>query len=229
DFFDSFGFNMVHGYGMSENSPLISVNTPWHKNNVSVGLPVKYTEVKILDPDKDGVGEIAIRSPSVMLGYFENPDATAEVLTEDGWLKTGDLGYRDGKGFLYINGRQKNLIVSSGGKNIYPEEIETHFVTSRYIAEIMVIGRKERKYGGEQVYAVTVPNFENLASDFPGKEKDEAFARGLIKKEIEQVNRTLVGYKKITDFTLRTEPFEKNAQQKIRRFLYRDYSEPKQS
>ncbi|AEF83018.1 AMP-binding protein [Leadbettera azotonutricia] len=226
DFFDSFGFNMVHGYGMSENSPLISVNTPWHKNNVSVGLPVKHTEVKILDPDKEGTGEIAARSSSIMLGYYDNPEATAEVITSDGWLKTGDLGYRDDKGFIYINGRQKNLIVSSGGKNIYPEEIETHFADSKITAQILVVGRKEKEYGGEQIFAVVVPSYENLAHDYPGKENDEAFIRELVKKEIEKVNRTLVGYKKITDFTLRKEPFEMNAQQKIRRFLYKNYENP---
>jgi len=223
DFFDSFGFNIVHGYGMSENSPLISVNTPWHKRNASVGLPVKYTEVEILNPNEDGVGEIAVKSPSIMLGYYNNPEATAETLTPDGWLKTGDLGYRDKDGFIYINGRQKNLIVSSGGKNIYPEEIESHFAASRLVAEILIVGRKEKKYGGEQIYAVVVPNYENLALDYPGKENDDAFMRDLVKKEIEQINRTLVGYKKITDFTIRKETFEKNAQQKIRRFLYKSY------
>ncbi|MDR2617829.1 MAG: AMP-binding protein [Treponema sp.] len=226
DFFDSFGFNIVHGYGMSENSPLISVNTPWHKRNASVGLPVKYTEVKILDPNGEGIGEIACRSPSVMLGYYNNPEATAEVITSDGWLKTGDLGYRDKDGYIYINGRQKNLIVSSGGKNIYPEEIEGHFSDSRVIGEILVVGRKEKEYGGERIFAVVVPNYENLAKDHAGKENDEAFIRELVKKEVEKVNRTLVGYKKITDFTLRKEPFEKNAQQKIRRFMYKDYENP---
>ena len=223
DFFDSFGFNIVHGYGTSENSPLISVSTPWCKRNASVGLPVKYTEIEILDPNEEGIGEIAIKSPSVMLGYYNNPEATAEVITPDGWLKTGDLGYRDKKGFLYINGRQKNLIVSSGGKNIYPEEIEAHFSDSRLVAEILVVGRKEKNYGGEQVYAVVVPNYENIKIDYPGKEGDEAFISELIKKEIEKTNRTLIGYKKVTDFTVKKEPFEKNAQQKIRRFLYKSY------
>jgi long-chain acyl-CoA synthetase len=224
DFFDSFGFNMVHGYGMSENSPLISVNTPEHRRNVSVGLPVKYTEVRIDDPDEEGHGEIVIKSPSVMLGYYNNPEATAEVLTEDGWLRTGDLGYRDADGFIYINGRKKNLIVSSGGKNIYPEEIESHFSGSRVISEILVLGKRERQFGGEYIFAVTVPDVETLAQDYPGRELDDAFVKGLIKKEIEEANRHLAGYKKISDFTLRREPFEKNAQQKIRRFLYQDYA-----
>jgi long-chain acyl-CoA synthetase len=223
DFFDSFGFNMVHGYGTSENCPLISVNTPWHRRNASVGLPVKYTEVKILDPDEEGVGEIAARSPSVMLGYYNNPEATAEVITPDGWLKTGDLGYQDKEGYIYINGRSKNLIVSSGGKNIYPEEIEAHFSNSRLTAEILIVGRKEAVYGGEQIFAVVVPNYENLAIDHPGKETDDAFIHELVKNEIGQVNRTLVSYKKISSFILRKEPFEKNAQQQIRRFLYKSY------
>ncbi|MDR1444837.1 MAG: AMP-binding protein [Treponema sp.] len=223
DFFDSFGFNMVHGYGMSENSPLISVNTPWHRRNASVGLPVKYTEVRIDDPDEEGHGEIVIKSPSVMLGYYNNPEATAEVITKDGWLRTGDLGYRDEDGFIYINGRKKNLIVSSGGKNIYPEEIETHFNGSRIIGEILVLGKREEQFGGEYIFAVAVPNSEALAEDYPGRELDDAFIKGLVKKEIEEVNRHLAGYKKISDFTVRREPFEKNAQQKIRRFLYQSY------
>jgi long-chain acyl-CoA synthetase len=226
DFFDSFGFNIVHGYGMSENSPLISVNTPWHKRNVSVGLPVKYTNVKIVDKNDEGIGEIVVKSPSIMLGYYENPEATAEMFTEDGYLRTGDLGYLDDLGFIYINGRKKNLIVSSGGKNIYPEEIESHFNNSRVIGEILVLGRREPEFGGEQIFAVVVPNGEALAQDHPGRDRDEAFVKDLVKREIEEANRTLPGYKKISDFTLRKEPFEKNAQQKIRRFLYKSYENP---
>ncbi|MDR0376408.1 MAG: AMP-binding protein [Spirochaetaceae bacterium] len=224
DFFDSLGFNIVQGYGMSENSPLISVSTPWHKNNYSVGLRVKYTDVKIIDKNEEGIGEIAAKSPSLMVGYWENPDATAEVFTEDGYLLTGDLGYIDDLGFVFINGRKKNLIVSSGGKNVYPEEIEVHFDGSRVVGEIIVVGRKEAEFGGERIFAVAVPHYENLAIDYPGKDLSDGFIRELIKKEIERVNRSLVGYKKITDFTIRKESFEKNAQQKIKRFLYMDYT-----
>jgi long-chain acyl-CoA synthetase len=210
---------------MSENSPLISVNTPRHKRNESVGLPVMYTDIKILDPNEDGIGEIAVKSPSLMLGYYENPDATKEVFTEDGYLLTGDLGYRDGDGYLYISGRKKNLIVSSGGKNIYPEEIESHFAQSRTVGEILVVGRREKELGNEHIFAVVVPNYEALAEDHPGREQDDESIGNLVKKEIERVNRTLPGYKKIVDFVLRKEPFEKNAQQKIRRFLYKSYEE----
>jgi long-chain acyl-CoA synthetase len=224
DFFDSLGFNIVHGYGMSENSPLISVNTPRHKRNVSVGLPVSYTEIKILDPNAEGIGEIAVRSPCVMLGYFENEAATKETITEDGWLLTGDLGYRDSEGYLYIKGRKKNLIVSQGGKNIYPEEVEINFADSRVIGELLVVGRVGTEHLGEEIFAVCVPNFEAIQEDHPGKEDDADFIYALIKKTIEDVNRTLPGYKKISDFTVRNEPFEKNAQQKIKRFLYKEYA-----
>jgi long-chain acyl-CoA synthetase len=224
DFFDSLGFNMVQGYGMSENSPLITVNTLRHKRNESVGLPVIYTDVKILDPGPDGIGEIACKSPSVMLGYFENEEATKEVITEDGYLLTGDLGYRDELGFVYIKGRKKNLIVGSGGKNVYPEEVEAHFAGSRVIAEVLVVGRKNP--GGEVIFAVMVPDYENIKADYPGKESDYKFIHGLIKKEVEEANRSLPVYKKISDFVVRMEPFEKNAQQKIRRFLYKEYENP---
>jgi len=224
DFFDSLGFNMVQGYGMSENAPLITVNTLRHKRNESVGLPVIYTDVKILDPGPDGIGEIACKSPSVMLGYFENEEATKEVITEDGYLLTGDLGYRDELGFVYIKGRKKNLIVGSGGKNVYPEEVESHFAGSRVIAEVLVVGRKNP--GGEVIFAVMVPDYENIKADYPGKESDYKFIHGLIKKEVEEANRSLPVYKKISDFMVRMEPFEKNAQQKIRRFLYKEYENP---
>jgi long-chain acyl-CoA synthetase len=230
DFFDSFGFNIVHGYGMSENGPLISVSTPWHKRNESVGLPVKYTDVKIVDQNNDsqevGIGkdgEIIVKSPSLMLGYYNNPEATALMFTKDGYLKTGDLGYRDSDGFIFINGRKKNLIVSSGGKNVYPEEIESQFNGSRVVGEILVLGRREGS--GEIIFAVIVPNNEALAEDYPGKDLTGDFIRNLVKNEIENVNRTLPVYKKISGFALRGEEFEKNAQKKIRRFLYKDYED----
>jgi len=224
DFFDSLGFNIVHGYGMSENSPLITVNTPRHKRNVSVGLPVSYTEVKIIDPNAEGIGEIACKSPSVMLGYFENEEATKEVITKDGWLLTGDLGCIDKDGYVHIKGRKKNLIVGSGGKNIYPEEVEAHFSGSRTIAEVLIVGRKD--INGEVIFAVMVPNYDLIKEDHPGEENNDDFVKSLIKKEVEEANRALPVYKKISDFCIRKEPFEKNAQQKIKRFLYAFYENP---
>lgn len=233
DFFDSFGFNIVQGYGMSENAPLISVNTPKFKNNVSVGLPVKHTKVCIVDKDDDTRylkngenGEIVVKSPSIMIGYYENPEATAEMFNKDGWLKTGDLGFLDERGFIIINGRKKNLIISSGGKNIYPEEIEARFAASRVIGEILVVGRKNPDLS-EIIFAVIYPNYELLNEDFGNKASNDDFVRSLIKKEIEAVNRKLSVHKKISDWTLRKTEFEKNAQRKIRRFLYKEYESAK--
>jgi long-chain acyl-CoA synthetase len=223
DFFDSLGFNMVQGYGMSENSPLISVNTPRHRNNVSVGLPVKYTDVKIIDKNDEGIGEIIVKSPSLMLGYYENPEATAEVFNEEGYLLTGDLGYIDDEGFLFIAGRKKNLIVSSGGKNIYPEEIEAHFDGSRVIGEILVLSRKTG--GGEQIFAAIYPNYAAFEVDYPGKKLEQDFIYDLVKKEIEKVNRSLTSYKKIEGFRLVDEEFQKNAQQKVKRYLYKNIAD----
>ncbi|MCL1815787.1 MAG: AMP-binding protein [Treponema sp.] len=194
DFFESLGFNIFHGYGMSENAPLNSVGTPGFKNNVSVGLSVKYTDIKILNPNEEGIGEIAVKSPSIMLGYYKNPGAAKEVITEDGWLLTGDLGSQDERGFLYIKGRKDET-------------------------------------GGEHIFAVVSPSRKTLSQDYPGKistegsvssEGDELI-HSLVKKEIAQVNRRLPGYKKIAGFTIRYEGFEKNAQKKIRRFLYKEY------
>jgi long-chain acyl-CoA synthetase len=227
DFFEALGFIVVQGYGMSENSPLISVNVERHRDNHSVGLPVKYAEVRIAEPGADGVGEIQVRSPSVMKGYLNAPEATAEAITEDGWLRTGDLGFIDKRGFIYITGRSKNIIVTEGGKNIYPEEIEQKFVGSRVVLEVLVLGRKIRpNSGGEDVIAVCVPDWESIKLDHPDAGTSLEAARDLIRSEVEEINKTLPPYKKITDLIIRETEFEKNSSRKIRRFLYRDYSKP---
>jgi long-chain acyl-CoA synthetase len=223
DFFDSLGFYIVQGYGMSENGPLITTNTMKYKNNKSAGLAVKYTTIKIVDQNEEGVGEICVTSPSLMLGYFKNPETTEQMFTSDGYLKTGDLGYRDQDGFLFITGRKKNLIVTMGGKNIYPEEIEVQFEQSRIVAEILVLGRKSEEHGGEEVFAAIVPGYEYIAETFPEIAGQREAMRALVKKEVEQVNRGLESYKKISDFILRDEPFEKTSSQKIKRYLYREY------
>lgn len=223
-FFDALGFNIVQGYGTSENSPLIAVNTVRYNKHDSVGLPVKHTKIRIDEPNAEGVGEILVQSPSVMKGYYKRPEETKRVITEDGRLRTGDLGRFDRKGFLYITGRIKNLIVTSGGKNIYPEEIELKFGDSEVIGEILVFGRKEsKKSRAEEVVAVCVPNYEMLAELYDGQKLSEEFVSPLIKKEIEKVNRNLPGYKKIRDFSVRREEFEKTSSRKIKRFLYLDY------
>ena len=225
DFFDALGINLVQGYGMSENGPLISVNLPKRKDNRSVGFPVKYTELRIGDPGPDGVGEIQVRSPSLMEGYLDNPEASREALTEDGWLKTGDLGRVDSRGFVFITGRRKSLIVTEGGKNVYPEEIEGRFEGSPWIKESLVVGRPSRRgHPGEEVIAVLVPDFEKLALAHPGRERDAAFVESLLREEVQRVNKTLPPYMKLADFLVKDEEFEKTSTRKIKRFIYQEYA-----
>ncbi len=226
EFFEVLGFNLVQGYGMSENGPLIAVNLPEYKDNRSVGLPVKRTEARIADPGPDGVGEIQVKSPSMMLGYLGAPEATAAALSPDGWLRTGDLGYIDGRGFIYITGRSKNIIVTEGGKNVYPEEIELRFEGSPWIREVLVLGRPvSGTKAGEQVIAVCVPDWDRVDAE-RGDADRAAFAAERVREEVRAVNKTLASFMKIVDVVLRDDEFEKTSTRKVRRFLYQHYAKP---
>ena len=227
DFFDAIGINLVQGYGMSENGPLISVNLPEYKDNRSVGFPVKNTEVRIREPGPDGVGEIEARSPSLMKGYLAAPEATAEAFTADGWLRTGDLGRIDRRGFLFITGRRKNLIITEGGKNVYPEEIEGHLDESPWLKESLVVGRPAKPgVKGEDVVAIVVPDYDAIKAAFGAQEgwtgdrPPEAYVHDLVRGEISRINKILPPYMKIVGFLVRKEEFEKTSSGKIRRFLY---------
>jgi long-chain acyl-CoA synthetase len=226
--YDELGFSIVQGYGMSENGPLISTNTPRFHDHRSAGLAVSRTRVRIASPDAEGVGEIQVTSPSLMKGYWRDPEETAKVFTEDGWLRTGDLGRVDSRGYIFITGRIKSLIVTAGGKNIYPEEIEALFDGSRVAREVLVLGKSLAESEGlraaEEVAAVIVPDLESIASD-RGKAVagDPAAVRELVKEEVERVNRSLPPYKKISDFRVRGAEFEKTSSKKIKRFLYKTW------
>lgn len=222
-FFDALGLRMVQGYGMSENGPLISVNLPMFKDNRSVGVPVWNTEVRIADAGHDGNGEIQVRSPSLMKGYLDAPEATARTLTADGWLRTGDLGRIDRRGFIFITGRSKDLIVTEGGKNVYPEEIEQKFADSPWVAEVLILGRgRSEGHSGEDVVAICFPNYDAVRAAFPGREADEEFVRSLLRSEVQRVNKALPQYMKVVDFRIREVEFEKTSTRKIKRFLYKN-------
>ena len=223
--FDEFGFNIVQGYGMSENGPLISTNTPRYHDHRSAGLVVKRTRVRIAEPGDEGIGEIQVTSPSLMKGYWRNPEATAAVFTADGWLRTGDLGRIDERGYIFITGRIKSMIVTAGGKNIYPEEIEAFFDGSRVVREVLVVGRSRGDSdAAEEVAAVVLPDLEAIASDKgAAKAADTDFVRELVKVEIERINRSLPPYKKISNFHLRSKEFDKTSSKKIKRFLYKTW------
>jgi long-chain acyl-CoA synthetase len=161
-----------------------------------------------------------------MLGYFRNEEATREALTEDGYLHTGDLGYIDRRGFLFIVGRSKNLIVTAGGKNVYPEEVEAHFADSELIGEILVMGQQRRDGRGERVIAVCVPDYETMLAKHGGSLPPREEIKRKVRGEVSRVNRQLSIYEKIEATYIREEEFEKTASGKIKRFLYGTYAEP---
>lgn len=212
--FDAFGIEICEGYGITECSPLIAVNRHGKVRLRSVGQPVDNCEVRIADPSADGTGEIEARGRNVMLGYFGNEEATAEVFTEDGWFRTGDVGCMDADGYIYITGRKKNIIILSNGKNIFPEEIEEHLYTSPLIGECVVIGRKNSA-GDTRITAVIYPSDE--AVELEGKSEEEKLA--LIRDAVNTINHSLPVYKQVRDVELRSEEFEKTTTRKIKRFL----------
>lgn len=212
--FDAFGIEICEGYGITECSPLIAVNRHGKVRLRSVGQPVDNCEVRIADPSADGTGEIEARGRNVMLGYFGNEEATAEVFTEDGWFRTGDVGCMDADGYIYITGRKKNIIILSNGKNIFPEEIEEHLYTSPLIGECVVIGRKNSA-GDTRITAVIYPSDE--AVELEGKSEEKKLA--LIRDAVNTINRSLPVYKQVRDVELRSEEFEKTTTRKIKRFL----------
>ncbi len=226
---EELGFPILQGYGLSETAPVLTVNPPCCPRNASAGLPLPYVEIKIMDPDPEGVGEIAARGPNVMPGYYRNPEATKEVFTEDGWFLTGDVGYLDEDGFLYITGRKKSVIVTAGGKNIFPEEVEEVLLQSPYIEEVLVVRGANPVTGAEEVQAIVYPNFEEVDAYFKEKgienptEKD---IEALIGEEITKYSSQLADYKKPKRFRLRDEEFPKTTTRKIKRYLFEEKAIP---
>ncbi len=212
--FRAMGFNIFQGYGMTECSPIISVNMDRYSKPASVGLPVPGTRVKLIDIDENGVGEIICKSDSVMLGYYENEEETAKVL-KDGWLHTGDYGRFDEDGFLYICGRKKNVIVTKNGKNIFPEEVEFYLMKSDFIAEVVVRGKDDEKSGETIVWAEIYPDFANIKEQKGDLSQDEL--KALIKREIDIANDQMSTYKRVKRFKLRDTEFEKTTTKKIKR------------
>lgn len=212
--YEAMGIPMIQGYGMTENAPIIAVNRDRYSKADSVGKPMPGTEVRIADPDKDGVGEIICRGPSVMLGYYGDPQATAQVL-KDGWLYTGDLGYFDEEGFLYVCGRKKNVIVTKNGKNIFPEEVEYYLMLSKYIEEVIVYGTTDSRSGDTIIRADIFPDFAAVAED-KGELSEEELKR-FMKTVIDDINEQMPLYKRVKRFSIRKEEFEKTTTRKIKR------------
>jgi long-chain acyl-CoA synthetase len=216
--FRDFGIDLLNAYGLTETSAAAFLNPPGKVVIGSVGPPLPTVEGKILDPQpqEEGgppVGEIILRGPIVMKGYWNRPDATAAVL-KDGWLYTGDLGYFDARGNLFITGRRKEVIVLANGKNIYPEEIESHYLKSPFIKEICVMGL-EAKPGdpsSERLYAVVVPNFDVL------KERKIVNAKEVIRFDIEGLSQQIASTKRIGNYEIWQDDLPRTTTRKLKRF-----------
>ncbi len=215
--FKKFGINIIQGYGLTETSPVLTVNHPDSPKDGSSGLPLPEVEVKVLNPNKDGIGELCFRGPMVMKGYYENSELTKKVFDKEGFFKTGDLGYIDEDGHVYVCGRAKNLIVTPAGKNVYPEEVEFELNKSPYILESMVFGFPVK--GGEEVWAVIVPDYETIDRDFHGKRLSESDIEKIISQEVKKYMAHIAIYKRVKRFVIREEELPKTTTRKIKRHL----------
>lgn len=215
--FRELGILFLQGYGLTECSPIVALNRDVDFRDSAAGLPLPGLDVRIDNPGGDGIGEITVKGPSVMMGYYEDAESTDKVL-KDRWFHTGDLGYMDKNNFVYITGRKKNVIVTKNGKNIYPEEIETLLGRCQHIKESIVFGKDDEVYGDVVVSATIVPDMEKIQEEFTDKPLSPEEIRELIHKEVKEVNKSLVTYKYIKDFNLREEEFEKTTSKKIKRY-----------
>ncbi|MEI8345094.1 MAG: AMP-binding protein, partial [Candidatus Omnitrophota bacterium] len=223
EFFETIGIPVYQGYGLSETSPVVTVNTPDQNRLGSVGVPLKGVEVCIAREGKgNGEGEILTRGPHVMQGYYGREDLTREVIDQDGWFHTGDLGKIDKDGFLFITGRIKNLIVLGGGKKIHPEEVEAALSNTPLIKEICVLSKVQKdglKEGTEEVCAVIVPS-----DDLKRKMNNQGVEiEKEIKRETDRLNQNLAQYKRPTRIFLRLDDFPKTATRKIKRLLVNEW------
>lgn len=217
DDFDLLGLNSLQGYGLTECSPLVAGNTDFYKRNDSAGLPIPNVTYKINNPNSEGVGEIVVKGPNVMLGYY-NDEAETNKTIIDGWFHTGDLGKIDENGYLYITGRCKSVIVTKNGKNIYPEELEYYLNDSPLISEALVLGIHKDNDDETYINAQIFPNMEAIKENFKGSIPTKDEIKKIISDVISSVNKKLPNYKHIKDFVIRDKEFEKTTTKKIKRY-----------
>ena len=211
--FRDLGINFLQGYGLTEFSPIVAVNRMDAFRDGAAGMPVPSADIKIIND------EIVVKGPCVMQGYYKNKAATDEVL-KDGWLYTGDLGYLDKEGFLFINGRRKSVIVTPNGKNVYPEEIEYILGESKFVLESLVWGGVDPNPAKTEVQAIIVPNTDGFDDEFGASKYDDEKMDKVIAGVVKDANKKLANYKRIKQFSLRAEEFEKTTTRKIKRYLY---------
>ena len=213
--FNDLGIKMVQGYGLTETSPVIAAENDFKMKLGSVGVPLKDVQVEIVNKDENGIGEIRVKGPNVMLGYYENEEATNEVL-KDGWFYTGDLGYIDKDGFLYITGRRKDMIVLKNGKKVFPEEVETLVNRIPEVEESFVFGMPEDDDKTKIKIAVKVVYNKEVVKEKYGDIEEEKLY-DIIWNKIKDVNKTFPPYKYIKHMILTDKPLIKTTTQKIKR------------
>ena len=211
--FDSLGITILNGYGITECAPLISANRNKYRKPGSVGTPILACRVKIDNPDENGEGEICVKGPNVMLGYYNNPEATAEVFDKDGFFHTGDYGRLDEEGWIYITGRKKNLIILSNGKNVYPEEIEADLQKVEGVSEVVVYAGESRVQKDKITIVAEIFPDADLLADKGIENVQEYF-----ENEVKALNAKMPSYKAVKRVKLRDVEFQKNTSRKITRF-----------
>lgn len=213
--FHNLGFTIVQGYGLTETSGAATATAIEDNKVGSVGTPMRGAEIKLDNPDHEGVGEVLIRGPIVFDGYYKNPQATAEAFTDDGWFRSGDLGSIDRHGHLYIVGRAKDVIVLPSGKNVHPEDLEVHYLKCPLVSELAIVGVEEGNgspAGSEKLAAVVVPDFEYLRHEKIANSKEA------IRHDLDNLGRSLPEYQRVRDYIIRAEPLPRTATRKIKRF-----------
>lgn len=216
--YEDLGIYVVQGYGMTESAPVIAGENLFNRTPGSIGLGIPGVEVQLYNPNEEGIGEIIVRSPSVMMGYYQDKKETDKVL-KDGWLYTGDLAYLDNKGYIHITGRSKNVIVLKNGKNVYPEEIETIIEELPYVKENIVFGetRREGADDKDQVLVAKIVYDEDVMKDKYGAETMEQI-REVVEKDIDRINEDMPKYKHIHRFIVQKEEMVKTTTGKVKRY-----------
>ena len=215
--YEDLGVSVVQGYGMTESAPVIAAENMLNRSPGSIGYGIPGVDVRIASPNEEGIGEIIVKSPSVMMGYYQDEAETSKVL-EDGWLHTGDLAYLDGKGYIHICGRSKNVIVLKNGKNVYPEEIETLIEELPYVKENIVFGevRREDADDRDEVLTAKIVYDKDMMKDKYGAVSDEEI-RKTVEQDIDRINSNMPKYKHVHRLILQTEEMTKTTTGKVKR------------
>lgn len=213
--FNDLGIELVQGYGLTETAPVISAENVYKKKSGSIGFPMNNVDVEIVDKDEMGIGELRVKGPSIMIGYYENEEATNAVL-KDGWFYTGDLGYFDKDGYLFLTGRQKDMIVLKNGKKVFPEELETLINRVDLVKECIVFGIPDKEVGNNIKLSVKVVYDKEVAkANYPDATEEEL--RKIMWEQIKEINKTFPTYKYIKNMIFTDEELIKTTTKKVKR------------